>query len=185
MSKTMVGDKRKIDDVDTNTNNTSFDLNNAKSVKFTISSEEVCHRKLNDDNKDTQNKFKDIDKISCEGIVTITYTNDSAYAMYTGHFVNNMIHGHGVLSYKNKMIYEGQFKKGLYHGKGKITYPNGNIYGGVFCEGKKHGNGSLVCANGEILSGLYINDQKKGSHVLVDKNKKLIFKMFFNDKEVQ
>ena len=103
---------------------------------------------------------------------------------YVGGFKNNQMHGHGILSYDNKLIYDGQWdqsekhRKGiLYNQQGKIVY-NGdwswNVkegygedfyhdeneegyerYEGEFDEHLRDRNGKMYFKNGDTFDGTF------------------------------
>jgi len=61
---------------------------------------------------------------------------------YVGGFKNNQMHGHGSLSYDNKLIYYGQWYKSTKHGKGISYNEQGNIvHKGEWLWNGKHGYG--------------------------------------------
>eukprot|EP01032_Pedospumella_encystans_P020496 gene20496-23281_t len=65
--------------------------------------------------------------------------------IYVGHFEHKQRHGQGILRMPTKQ-YEGQFFNNRYHGQGKMTFATGAVYTGGFCNGLMHGRGELISA---------------------------------------
>ncbi len=56
----------------------------------------------------------------------------SKYTCYVGGLVNNLRHGHGILTQSDGLVYEGEWVQGKMHGQGKQTFPRGQVYAGEF-----------------------------------------------------
>ena len=50
---------------------------------------------------------------------------------------------------RNGAAQEGDFRNDLLHGHGRITYVNGDCYDGDFVDGKEKGEGKFVWADGK------------------------------------
>ena len=71
--------------------------------------------------------------------------------IYSGDFLDGLMHGHGKMSYFNGAVYFGEFEYDLLHGNGEYTYPDKSVYQGKFKEGLQHGLGCLSDENGATL----------------------------------
>lgn len=55
---------------------------------------------------------------------------------YTGHWENNMRHGHGVAINQEGDKFEGNFHKDLKDGQGKLTFADGRVIEGIWKDDK-------------------------------------------------
>jgi len=86
---------------------------------------------------------------------------------YKGEWAQNLKHGKGVFTYRNKDKYEGDWLKGNKHGNGVYTYANGDRYEGEFHENYMHGRGILyVQAEGNRLAGNWWKDELHGEAIV-------------------
>lgn len=93
-------------------------------------------------------------------------------AEYTGDFLNDEMHGEGVMIWKNKKRYIGSWKKGLMHGKGEMIWPNGKSYKGDYKNGEKHGRGVMRWTNGRIYDGEWKHGKQHGQAIYTFFDKK-------------
>lgn len=90
---------------------------------------------------------------------------------YTGSFLDNIRHGHGVTKYQDGRIFEGTYMNGV-KTEGKMTYQDGSTYLGHWSNGARHGRGTYTFANGSVYIGEFENDRMHGSGVLTWSNGK-------------
>ncbi|QIG91130.1 MULTISPECIES: MORN repeat-containing protein [unclassified Bradyrhizobium] len=67
---------------------------------------------------------------------------------YSGHWLNGLMDGHGVLKLENGDRYDGDFVAGKMEGEGRYVSSDGSIYQGKFQSGLRHGRGKLLLAEG-------------------------------------
>ena len=80
---------------------------------------------------------------------------------YIGEWQNNVPHGQGIYSYKNKNKYVGQFKNSMKYGQGIFTWANGDKYIGEFKD-KLNGEGSYTWSGGDKYVGEYKDGNQHG-----------------------
>ena len=92
---------------------------------------------------------------------------------YFGEFLNNKMHGKGILFDMNgNIIYEGDFVNDYFEGNGKYVYDDGEYYIGQFLKGKKNGKGVLYYADGNIkYKGDFVNNKLEGKGKYIFKNR--------------
>src|SRR2546423_1867990 len=76
---------------------------------------------------------------------------------YDGEWVNNTMHGKGVLTWKDGRKYDGTFANDKRHGYGMYTWADGRKYEGPWLNGKQHGQGKYILPNGQVSSGIWEN----------------------------
>lgn len=54
-----------------------------------------------------------------------------------------MMHGKGILTWKNGKKYNGEFNNNKREGKGICVWKDGRKYDGMWLDGKEHGMGNL------------------------------------------
>lgn len=98
---------------------------------------------------------------------------------YEGEFVDNLKHGHGVMTYANNNKYTGEFLNDFPHGYGVFQYctyddkgkrVKTHRYEGGFQRGSRHGKGLYVAANGDTYTGEFERDLYHGRGKLKKSN---------------
>ncbi|MBR0900278.1 hypothetical protein JQ616_35460 [Bradyrhizobium tropiciagri] len=79
-----------------------------------------------------------------DGVLLVFRTGYS----YSGHWVNGLMDGHGILKLENGDRYDGEFVAGKMDGEGRYASSDGSIYQGGFRNGSRHGRGKLLLAGG-------------------------------------
>ena len=100
------------------------------------------------------------------------YTFAANGCIYEGEYVNNLKHGHGILTYPDKSRYEGEFYEDKRSGQGTYIYSNHDIYIGNWKNDKKHGKGKYIYSNnGNTIEGIWSNNRcMHGTWQLHDKS---------------
>lgn len=86
--------------------------------------------------------------------------------IYHGQWKGNVKHGKGTLEVKggdHSYTYSGDFVDDMMHGFGILKWPDGREYRGQFSEDKFDGDAIFVWADGRRYVGQYGNDEKNGS----------------------
>ena len=82
----------------------------------------------------------------------VRFTN----SLYFGESLSNLLHGYGVMIYKNGRIYEGDWFKNYKHGQGYEQFESHSIYHGNYCKGLPHGHGIYKWSNGDYYKGEWV-----------------------------
>ena len=128
------------------------------------------------------NKFKyigdfDNELPNGEGIL-INYEDETKY---TGHIINGIKEGYGILEFNDGTKYEGEFKDDKFHGKGKIAYNDETQYEGDFKNNLKSGRGTFIWPDGKKYEGEYKNDVRNGKGKLILEENKYYEGNWVND----
>eukprot|EP01104_Vermistella_antarctica_P015541 TRINITY_DN5129_c0_g1_i1.p1 TRINITY_DN5129_c0_g1~~TRINITY_DN5129_c0_g1_i1.p1 ORF type:complete len:1242 (+),score=228.75 TRINITY_DN5129_c0_g1_i1:255-3980(+) len=84
---------------------------------------------------------------------------------YTGAFVDDKFHGHGVFSRSrvgSAFHYDGEWANGLRCGKGRQRWSNKDEYDGQWLNDRLHGSGVLTLENGTRIEGKFVNGRLEG-----------------------
>ena len=83
--------------------------------------------------------------------------------LYSGHWINNIPNGEGILFYgKNKIKYSGNFKDNFFNGLGILYRDDGSLmYRGFFIKSKYDGKGVLYYKNNNIKYEGFMEKWKK------------------------
>jgi hypothetical protein len=81
--------------------------------------------------------------------------------VYEGNFLNQDIHGRGIMKYNDYSVYEGDFVLGQKHGYGIKTMTNGNRYEGFWKFDKREGFGTIYYLCGDVVKGEFENGKMK------------------------
>jgi hypothetical protein len=82
--------------------------------------------------------------------------------VYTGSFARGRCSGQGQWVYPDRTIYTGAWLDGLYHGAGWLQYDDDTEFHGHFVKGLANGQGSCRYLNGSIYEGNWVNGQRSG-----------------------
>jgi len=120
--------------------------------------------------------FKDNKK---NGKGKITYSGDSGFE-YEGDWVNDVIHGYGVLKMKDNEKHTGYFKNGKRHGYGIFIDKYGSIWEGTFKDGAII-HGFFKTTDGIEYTGEFSKNQFNGKGILKFLDGTKIISSFVND----
>lgn len=81
---------------------------------------------------------------------------------YHGQLKDGLLHGQGILRWKNGRVYKGEFKNGLMHGSGEYKSGNGEFYTGEFINGQPQGKGKATYIDGSSYEGEFKQGFKEG-----------------------
>jgi putative phage-type endonuclease len=73
--------------------------------------------------------------------------------IYEGEWLENIMHGYGVMHYSDGSIYKGEFKSGLRCGKGEFTNIKGDKFIGFWKDNVRHGAGRVIHSDGYTYTG--------------------------------
>lgn len=90
--------------------------------------------------------------------------------IFTGEFVEGLMHGHGAYSFANGDHYTGDWREGLRHGKGEYSWRNGCKYVGEWRDNKRHGRGLFTWSEAQYYDGDWLNDMRHGKGLLILEN---------------
>ena len=101
-----------------------------------------------------------------------TYTGyvedfEHTFGVYTGHLVDGVPHGQGILIHESGARYEGTFHHGQLYGQGIFVGSNGDRYEGEFVNGMRHGQGIFTWAEGSYYEGAFHNGVFHGQGTFV------------------
>lgn len=108
------------------------------------------------------------------GVGVAIYYNTSTALRYTGHFVNGLFNGEGVLLFEDSTFLCGNWKDGKLNGNGAQLNSGGTLYVGSFANGVKDGKGTFVFSDKSILAGNMKNDTYEGRCIYIPASAKLI-----------
>jgi radial spoke head protein 1 len=91
------------------------------------------------------------------------YTYAEKGDIYDGEFMDNMKHGIGKMTYKEKGEYHGYWENGKKHREGVFKYLNKDIYSGSWKHGKKDGKGAYIFNDTGMK---FIGEWKTGKFVM-------------------
>jgi hypothetical protein len=114
-----------------------------------------------------------------------TLVDNQTRDTYQGGFLDNAMHGLGVIQYADGGVYDGTFQlnrmgkgqmtyadgsklwgywspEGMPHGRGKKTYTDGAIFDGEFKQGVIEGHGRMTYADGRWYLGEWCDGKKMG-----------------------
>ena len=87
--------------------------------------------------------------------------------IFTGEWVEGLMHGHGSYNFANGDRYTGDWREGLRHGKGEYSWSNGCKYEGEWRDNKRHGRGLFTWSEAQYYDGDWSNDMRHGKGLLV------------------
>lgn len=85
---------------------------------------------------------------------------------YEGMFKNGLVHGRGIMTYKDGEEYDGEWKNGVKSGEFTVKYGNGDVYKGSLEKGKLHGHGVYTFASGDSNEGEWKDGERSGLFVV-------------------
>ena len=124
----------------------------------------IIVNELNSDDMELNNNSNFFFKIFESNKIHIKYTD----TYYVGEFniLTYKKQGKGTLIYNNndanKLQYQGNFVNDIIHGIGLMFYDNNYIYYGSWKNNKRHGFGILSCNGKIIYYGFWKNEMKNG-----------------------
>jgi hypothetical protein len=90
-----------------------------------------------------------------------TYYFADSGKIYKGNFVENHIHGKGIMKFPDGKLYNGDFKQDKMDGLGVMQTASKDRYIGAFKDDKKEGNGVwLDYATKTKRQGTWVNDKR-------------------------
>ena len=87
-------------------------------------------------------------------------------SVYEGSWVNNKMHGSGIMLWPDGRVYKGEFSNGAREGRGAMTWPNGNTYEGFWKSGKQDGAGVLSIKGRDksvMIRGVWAQGMRKST----------------------
>jgi putative phage-type endonuclease len=72
---------------------------------------------------------------------------------YDGEWLENIMHGYGIMHYSDGSLYKGEFKYGLRCGKGEFTNLKGDKFIGFWKDNIRHGAGRVIHSDGYTYTG--------------------------------
>eukprot|EP01006_Ploeotia_vitrea_P053660 TRINITY_DN67806_c2_g1_i1.p1 TRINITY_DN67806_c2_g1~~TRINITY_DN67806_c2_g1_i1.p1 ORF type:complete len:180 (+),score=29.11 TRINITY_DN67806_c2_g1_i1:331-870(+) len=108
-----------------------------------------------------------------QGKGTLKCVNGS---VYEGDWLNDKLHGQGVVTFSSENRYEGEFKAGMRCGKGTYTWKSGAEYTGSWKNDTKHGHGRYKYADGTVFEGEFEMGIHAGKGVIQLNNGKQVMR---------
>lgn len=81
---------------------------------------------------------------------------------YEGAYLNNQMHGPGVLRLASGAIYQGQFVRDELEGEGAYTFADGRTFKGQWKASQMHGFGCMQWLDGSTHEGFYVDNERSG-----------------------
>merc|ERR1711963_112744 len=94
--------------------------------------------------------------------------NEEGRMMYKGNWKKDIIHGFGIMEWRennpyNVYTYEGYYENDKEHGFGKCEWLSGESYGGNWENGLQNGSGVMTWKDGSTYEGSFINGSRTGN----------------------
>tara|TARA_B100001142_G_scaffold72175_1_gene72910 strand:- start:11189 stop:13153 length:1965 start_codon:yes stop_codon:yes gene_type:complete len=94
------------------------------------------------------------------------FFSDESEFHYEGLFKNGLVHGRGIMTYKDGDEYDGEWKDGVKSGDFTVKYGNGDFYKGSLEKDTLHGYGVYTFASGTCFRGTWKDGERSGLFVV-------------------